>query len=148
MYREEIRKGDDKHHGGVLYIDDEVVADLWQNVPQRLGENHIEHSLDMVHANGLGSLRLAGVNGQNSASDRLRHIGAGVDGNHQTGRRPDIGELHGVVGEVRKAIVDKHRLQHHGRSPEHLHIDPHNHPDQRKEKPLDGMIRLPVGNRL
>ena len=45
------------------------------------------------HADGLGALGLAGVDGDNAAADGLGHIGAGIDGDHQNGRHPYAGQL-------------------------------------------------------
>ena len=100
----------------------------------------------MGHADGLGALGLAGVNGDDAAPDGLGHIGAGVDGHHQDGRHPDAGPLDRVIGEVGQAVVDEHRLEHHGRTPEDLHVDSHDHPDQLDKKPLDRGIRLGAGD--
>ena len=84
----------------------------------------------MVHADGLGALGLAGINGDNAAPDGLGHVSAGVDGHHQNGGHPDVGELQGAVREVGQAVEDKHRLQHHGGAPEDFHIDPDDGPNQ------------------
>lgn len=75
---------------------------------------------------------------------RFGHIGTGVDGHHQNRRRPHIGKLHVIVGEVGQSVVHKHCLEHHGRAPEHLHIHPHDAPDQRQEKPLYRVVVLRV----
>ena len=115
---EELGEADDKHHRGVLDVDDEVVADLGHDIAQGLGEDDIHHGLYVAHADSLGPLGLAGVNGEDAAADRLGHVGAGIDGDHQKGGGPDVVKAHGVVGEVGQAVVEEHSLEHHGGCPE------------------------------
>ena len=143
---EEIREADNEHDGGVLHVDDEIVSNLGHDVPQGLGQDDAGHGLDVGHADGLGALSLAGVNGDNAAADGLRHVGAGVDGDHQDGGGPDVGELHGIVREIGQAVVHEHRLQHHGSAAEHLHIDPDDDADQPQEEALSRGIVLGAGN--
>src|SRR5699024_1556028 len=50
--------------------------------------------------------------------------------------------------KIRKSVIYKYCLQYHGSSPENLHIDPDNHPDQLQEKPFHQRIRLRIRNRL
>ena len=64
-------------------IDNEVVADLRDDVAQRLRHDDAHHRLHMCHADGLRALGLAGVDGDNAAPDGLGHVGAGVDGHDQ-----------------------------------------------------------------
>jgi len=82
------------------------------------------------HADGLGPLRLAGVDGENAAPDGLRHVRAGIDGDHQNGNRPDIVEPNGVAGKVGQAVENENRLQNHGRTTKNLNVGPENYPDQ------------------
>ena len=89
---------------------------------------------------------MAGVNGEDAAANRLGHVGAGVDGHHQNGGHPDAVKPHGVVRKIGQAVIEEHRLQHHGGTPEDLHVDPDHCPDQRQKEPLDGRVVLAVGN--
>ena len=146
MHREKVGEPDDEHHRGILHVDDIVVADLGHDVPQRLGQNHIQHRLPVVHADGLGALKLAHVDAHDAAAHGFRHVGARVDGNNDDAHRPDI--LEGHAEEIRQPVIDEHRLQNHGRSPENLHIHPDNHPDQLQQESLEKMVIRPVGNRL
>ena len=100
----------------------------------------------MGHADGLGALGLARVDGDDAAPDGLGHVGAGVDGNDQDGSRPDAVEAHGVVGKIGQAIKDEYRLQHHGGAPEYLDIDTNQNPDQLQNEPLQGGIAFGIGN--
>ena len=84
----------------------------------------------MGHADGFRALGLAGIDGNDAAPDGFCHVGAGVDGHHQNGGDPDIGELHGVIGKIGKAVVDEYRLQHHGGAPEYLDVHPDNDSDE------------------
>ena len=136
MEGKEFRKADDEHHGSILHIDNKVVADLGHNVPQSLGQDHMGHGLHMGHADGLGALGLAGVNGNDAAPDGFCHVSAGVNGNDQNGGRPDAAKAHGVVRKIRQTVEDKHSLKHHGRAPEYFHIDPNQDPDQLQQEPL------------
>ena len=125
-----------------------VVADLGHDISQGLGQDHIEHGLKMVHANGLCALGLAGINGEDATADGFCHICAGVDGYHQNCSHPHVGELHLLVGEVRQTIIDEYRLQYHGGAAKYFHINPHNGTNQRQEKALHGMIRFCMGDGL
>ena len=146
MGGKELREGDDEHDGGVLDVDDQVIADLRHDVAQGLRQDDAGHGLHMRHADGFGALGLAGVDGDNAAPDGLGHIGAGIDGDHQNGRHPYAGPLDRIAREVGQAVIDEHGLEHHGRAPEDLHIDPDNHPDQLNEEPFDGRICLGAGD--
>ena len=66
-------------------INYQVIADLGHDIAQGLGEDDIHHGLYVAHADSLGPLGLAGVNGEDAAADRLSHVGAGIDGDHQKG---------------------------------------------------------------
>ena len=79
----------------------------------------------MGHADGLGTLRLAGIDGDDAAPDGLRHIRAGVDGHDQDGSGPDVVKPQGVVGEVGQAVVDEEQLHQQRRVPAELDICPH-----------------------
>ena len=110
---------------------------IWgDDVPDGLGQDHVEHGLDVGHADGLGPLGLARVHGDDAAPDGFRHISAGVDGDHDDGHRPDVGPLDGVVREVGQAEEDEHRLEDHGGAPEDLHIGPQDDPDDLQDGPL------------
>ena len=146
MGGKELREGDDEHDGGVLDVDDQVIADLRHDVAQGLRQDDAGHGLHMRHADGFGALGLAGVDGDNAAPDGLGHVGAGVDGHHQNGGHPDAVKPHGVVRKIGQAVIEEHRLQHHGGTPEDLHVDPDHCPDQRQKEPLDGRVVLAVGN--
>ena len=149
MYAEELHKTDDEHHGGILDVDDEVVAHLRQDIAESLREDDAGHGLHMGHADGLGPLGLARVNGQDATPYRLGHVGAGVDGHHDDGGQPQpaVAPEHDLfVGEEGQAVVDKHRLEHHGGAPEDLHVDADDHADQLEEKPLDDGIALGIGD--
>ena len=102
----------------------------------------------MRHADSFRSFRLPGINGYNSAADGFRHISSRVDGHNHDGCCPYGSEFDGVTGKVRQAVIEEHRLQHHRRAAENLHINTDNHPDQRKEKALDWMIVLPRRDRI
>ena len=143
---EEIREADDEHHRGVLHVDDEVVADLGHDVADGLGQDYAGHGLYVGHADGHGALGLTGIDGDNAAPDGLCHIGTGVDGHHHDGGGPDAVELHGIVGEIGQAVVEEHRLQHHGGAAEDFHVNADHGPDQGQEEPLDGRIILGMGD--
>ena len=100
----------------------------------------------MGHADGLGTLGLAGVDGDDAAADRLGHVSAGVDGNNHQSRHPHIGKLQGIVREVRQAIVDEHRLQHHGGTAEHLYIHPDDDAHQLQQNALGQGVIFRAGN--
>ena len=119
----ELRKADDEHNGGVLHVDDIVIADLGQNIADGLRQNDARHGLEMRHADGLRALSLAGVDGNDTAADGLGHIRAGVDRDDQDGRGPDIIETQRVVGEIRQRVENEHGLQHHRRTAENLDVD-------------------------
>ena len=117
---------------GILDINDQVVADLGHNVTQGLGKDDIHHCLDVSHSNSLGALCLSLVDREDSASHRLCHIRAGIDGDDQDG-----GEPHGHIDleQIGTSEIDKHGLRHHGGPAEKFHItchdklnDLHNHP--------------------
>ena len=100
----------------------------------------------MGHADGLGTLSLAGVDGNNAAPDGLGHVGTGVDGNHHDGGYPDVGELQGIVGKVGQAVVQENSLQHHGGAPEYFHIAPDEDTNQLQQEALGQGIVFGVGN--
>ena len=100
----------------------------------------------MGHADGLGPLGLARVNGDDAAPDGLGHVSAGVDGHHDHGRQPDVGEFHRVIRKIGQAVVDEHRLEHHGGAPEYLHIHPDNDAHQLQYDPLGQGVPLGVGD--
>ena len=141
MLGEELDEADNEHHRGVLDVDDEVVADLGHDVPQGLGKNDAGHGLDMVHTDGLGSLGLSRVDGDDPSPYTFGHICPCVDGNHQQRSDPDTGvalEGHGPVGEVGEAVVDEDRLKHHRGAPEDLHIGRQNRLHRRHKAAGDG----------
>ena len=146
MLGEELRKADDEHNGGVLHVDDVVVADLGHDVPQGLRHDDVHHGLEMGHANGLGPLGLAGVNGNDAAPDGFRHVRAGIDGHDQKRGGENIVEPEGVIGEVGQAVVNEHGLQHHGGSPEHLYINADDDPQQLQQEPLGQRVLLRIRN--
>ena len=146
---EKFREADDEHHRGVLDVDDEVVADLGDDVPEGLGQDDAGHGLHVGHADGLGPLGLARVDGQDAAPDGLRHVGPCVDGHDDQRGGPHAHiapKLQGLIGEIGQAVEDEHRLKHHGRAPEHLHIDADDHPDELEEKALHSVVLLGVGD--
>ena len=144
----ELHKADDEHDGGVLDVDDEVVADLGNDVANGLGQNDAGHGLHMGHADGLGSLGLAGINGDDAAADGFGHVGAGVDGDNKQGAQPDaaVAGKGSAAGEIGNAIVEEHGLKHHGGAAEHLHIDAHQHADELQKETLDDIVLLGIGN--
>ena len=96
----------------------------------------------MVHTQGLCAFCLTGVNGNNTATDRFCHIGTGVDRNYNDSGCPHIRR---GIGKA-KAVENEHGLEHHGCSPEHFHIDPHDDANQLQSKPLEDVIPLGIGN--
>ena len=146
MDGKKLGKADDKHHRSILDINDEVVADLRNDISECLGQNDADHGLHVCHADGLGPFGLARVHGDNAAPDGFRHIGAGVDGDDKDGRRPDIVKPQGVVAEIGQAIVNEHRLEHHRSPPKNLHINAHNNSDQLQQKPLGQGITFGIRN--
>ena len=102
----------------------------------------------MRHADSFRSFRLPGINGYNPAADGFRHISSRIDGHDYDGRCPYGSEFDGVAGKVRQAVIEEHRLQHHRRAAENLHIDTDNHPDQRKKKALDRVIVFRYRDRI
>ena len=99
----------------------------------------------MRHADGLRSLSLARIDGKDSPSHRLRHIGARIDGNDEIGgkhRRHVNVEKHGG------SIVNKHGLNHHGRSAEYLHIHIQYQLNKTQDHLFYRVVRLTYRNRL
>ena len=80
---EQLADGDDVEHRGVLDVDHELVAQCGQHVADGLRKHHVEHRLGVGHADGLGSLALAGIHALDAAADDFRQIRAGVDGHDQ-----------------------------------------------------------------
>ena len=119
----ELREADDEHDGGILDVDDVVVADLGEDIADGLGQDDAGHGLEVRHADGLRALGLAGVDGDDAAADGLGHIRARIDGDDQDGRGPDVIKAQGVVGKVRQGVEDEDGLQHHGRAAEDLDVD-------------------------
>ena len=146
MHGKEIVEADNEHDRGILDVDDKVVADLRHDVAQSLRQHHAQHGLHMRHADGLRALGLPAIHREDTAAHGLSHVRAGIDGYHQDGHRPDIAELHGVVGEI--AIIDEHRLQNHGRAAEYLNIGADNAPQQPQQPALDKGIAVRAGNGL
>ena len=103
MYKEQVGDRDNAQNRRVLDVDDEVVADLRDDVAQRLRHDDVQHRLPVVHADGLRALGLARVDGDNAAADRFGH--AHLDAEH-----------------LQKAVVDEHGLHDHGCAAEQLHI--------------------------
>ena len=79
MYRKEVGKSDNKHNGRILDINYIIVSDLRHNIAKCLRQNNIQHGLPVIHADCLGSLKLAGIDTHDAAAYRFRHIGACVD---------------------------------------------------------------------
>ena len=79
----------------------------------------MEHRLPVVHADGLGTLGLARVDGHDAAADCLRHIGTGVDGNDEEACLP---HAHLDAEHLQKTVVDEHGLHDHRCAAEQLHI--------------------------
>ena len=146
MNRKEIGKADDEHHGSIFDVDDVVVADLRHDIAQRLRQDHIEHRLPVIHADGFGSFKLTLVDAHDAAANRFGHISARVHGNDNDADSPDIFE--GNTEEVRQAVKDEHGLQDHRCAAEDLHIGANNDPDNLQEHPLDDIFIGPAGNRL
>ena len=89
------------------------------------------------------------IDGDDAAPDGFRHVGTGVDGNHDQCGSPDAChalEGNGTVGKVGQTVEDEHSLQHHGGAPEYLHIDADNDAQQLQEEPLDGVVVLGIGD--
>ena len=143
---EELRETDDAHDGGILDIDDQVVAYLGQDVPQGLGQDHLGHGLPVGHADGLCAFGLAGVNGNDAAADGFGHVSAGVDGNNHKSAQPHTGKTHSIIGKVGQAVVDHNRLEDHRRTAEDFHVDLVDHPDGPQQDPLEDIIVLGKGN--
>ena len=145
----ELDEADDEHHGGVLDVDDEVVADLGHNVAEGLGQDDTGHGLHVGHTDGLGPLGLAGVHGDDAAADGLGHVGAGVDGDHDERGDPNAGiafKGDRPVGEIGQAVEDEHGLQNHRCAAEDLHIDAHDDPNQLQDEPLAQGVGFCVGD--
>ena len=83
----QLRHADDVQDGGVLDVDDKLVADRRQDVAHDLRNDDLEHGLRVRHADGHRALKLAAVNGDDAAAHDLGHIGTGVDGHDQDARR-------------------------------------------------------------
>ena len=84
------------------------------------------------------------VDGQDAAADGLCHVRAGVDGDDEKRRGQPV-ELNPRVEE---AVVDEHRLNHHGRAAEHFHVNHQNRAHHEEDEPLDGVVLLADGYRL
>ena len=119
MYKEQVGDGDNGQNRRILDVDDEVVANLRDDVAQCLGQNDVDHRLPVVHTDGFCALGLARVNGHDTAADCLGHIRAGVDGHDEEAGLP---HTHLDAENLQKAIVDEHSLHDHGRAAEQLHI--------------------------
>ena len=100
----------------------------------------------MVHADGLSALKLTHIDAHDAAPDRFGHVGTRIDGNNNDTDRPDI--LEGNAEEIRQSVIDKHRLQDHRRSPEYLHIDPDDDPDQLQQDTFQDVIIGIIRDRL
>ena len=147
MHREQLGVADDEHDRGILDVDDQVVADLRDDVADGLGQDDAGHGLEVIHADGLRAFGLAGVDGHDAAANGLRHVRAGVDGDYQIGRRGHV-QPGAVAEEVGKAEEDEHRLQDHGRAAEDLHVDADDRADHRQQHLFDRVVVLGVGDRL
>ena len=117
--KEQVGDRDNAQHRGILDVDDEVVADLRDDVAQRLRQNNVQHRLPVVHADGLRTLGLAGVDGHDAAAHGLGHIRAGVDRHDEKACLP---HAHLDAEHLQKAVVDEHGLHDHGCAAEQLHI--------------------------
>ena len=117
--KEQIGDRDNAQNRRVLDVDDEVVADLRDDVAQRLRQDDVQHRLPVVHADGLRALGLARVDGDNAAADRFGHVRAGVDGHDEEAGLP---HAHLDAEHLQKAVVDEHGLHDHGCAAEQLHI--------------------------
>jgi len=95
--RKEIGEADDEHDGSILDVDDVVVADLRDDVSESLRKDDTGHRLPVGHADRHGAFGLSGIDGNNSAADGFRHVGSGVDRDHEDGHRPEIRELNRII---------------------------------------------------
>ena len=110
VHEEKVRKADYGKDGSILDVDDEVVADLGNDVPEGLGDDYVHHGLDMVHADGFCAFGLTRIDGKDSSADSFRHICAGVDGNdHERGK---IG-IHFIIENHYGAVIDENGLDYH-----------------------------------
>ena len=141
----QLRYADDGQDAGILDVDDQVVADLGHDVPEGLGQDHAGHGLEMVHADGHGSLCLARIDGQDTASYGLRHVGAGVDGDDEEGCRQHTQVDAEYIGQ---SVVDEGCLDHHGGAAEDLHIGVQDELDDHEDVVLCRVLRLIRGDRL
>ena len=65
----EIEKGGRIFTYGPIIHNDQVVADLGQDIPECLRQDDIDHRLYMSHADRLGSLHLTRIYRNDTASD-------------------------------------------------------------------------------
>ena len=82
VFKEQVSYGNYRKHGGILYVDNKVVADLGNDISKSLRENNGGHGLGVSHANGLRRLDLTGIYGKYAAANGFRHVCAGVYGNN------------------------------------------------------------------
>ena len=73
----------------------------------------------MRHSDCPCTLALSGFDGKDSSSDRLCHVGTGVDGNDDEGRTPHS-EVY--AENLAHAVIDEGCLKHHRCSPEYFNI--------------------------
>ena len=74
----------------------------------------------MIHTDGFRALCLSRIDGKDAAAHRLRHVSTSINGyNKVSGKR--LG--HVKTKQNGRSIVNKHGLNHHGRSAEYFHVD-------------------------
>ena len=148
MDRKELREPDDEHHRSVFDVDDEVIPNLRQDVAQSLGQNHIEHRLEMRHPNRGRTLSLSWVDADDAAAHGLGDVRPRVDRHHKNRHPPKRAELQRIIRKVRQPVKDKHGLQNHWSPAEYLDIDPNHHANQRQGKPLEQRVSFGVRDGL
>ena len=100
----------------------------------------------MIHAYGLGSFGLPGIDGKYATSYGLGHICSRIDRNHYEADRPYA--LEHVTEKVRYSVINEYSLEYHGRTPEDLYIDAYDDAYKAKKDPLQYIVCFADGNGL
>ena len=136
-------QGDDSN-GAVQIKDSQDYAYGYDVMMAKLIAEKLGMDLEIVNSDW-DSLCLARVNGQDTASYGLRHVGAGVDGDDEEGCRQHTQVDAEYIGQ---SVVDEGCLDHHGGAAEDLHVGVQDELDDHEDVVLCRVLRLIRGDRL
>ena len=102
---------------GVLDVNYELVADRGHNVSDRLGQNYVDHSLEVRHTDSVRTLKLSLVDRDDTASYDLRHICTRVERNDDY-----CGNERGNTHSYEQAVMNYKRLYEHRRAAYNLNV--------------------------